>query len=108
MWVLCLPFAEVKQKRLLTADQETAFGSEDFKFVLGYPLTDVKLLAFYCPLVAVALAFVYLITSTILQAGFNMMRFLILGILVAPPIFYANMVLGGMLGRALFKSGDKI
>lgn len=262
---LCLPFAEVKQKRLLTADQETAFGSEDFKFALGYPLTETftllgiaaiygagfyslsfyslanigvvlgsigllpafvvnammfgcvsliikrletgrtdsedifdlsyllsefwtpvrlaagiflaigwptvlglklssvsfveqtpfnrllifawtifyypiallvasvsgsfwatinplvglsvihklgaaffKLLAFYCLLVAVALAFVYLITSTILQAGFNMMLFLILGILVAPPIFYANMVLGCLLGRALFKAGDKI
>lgn len=69
--------------------------------------TFVLLFSFYLILVAIAAAAVYLISSVFFRAGFNMMLFLMLGLFVAPPIFYANMVLAGLIGRALFKHSDQ-
>ncbi|MEW6130391.1 MAG: hypothetical protein AB1757_25380 [Acidobacteriota bacterium] len=70
--------------------------------------TFLRLFGFYLILVAIASTAVYLISAVFLRAGFNIVLFLSLGLFVAPPIFYANMVLAALIGRALFKHGDQL
>jgi hypothetical protein len=45
---------------------------------------------------------------SVLRYTFHPLIVLILVLIVGPPIFYANMVTAALIGRALFKVGDKI
>ena len=37
---------------------------------------------------------------------FNLPLYLILGVIIGPPVFYTNMVIASIMGRALFKRGE--
>jgi hypothetical protein len=70
-----------------------------------------KLLAMYLLLFAVVVVLMAILAKSILPTGVNLLTiiiFAIAGIFIAPPFFYANMVLASMLGRVLFKYGDRI
>ena len=47
-----------------------------------------------------------LIALTLMPAGVSLPIYLTFGIFVGPPIFYANMVIACLVGRALFKCAD--
>jgi hypothetical protein len=73
--------------------------------------TYFQLLAMYFAVFAAALVLLALLATFILPTGFNLLTliiFVIAGAIIAPPFFYANMVLASMLGRLLFKCGEKI
>lgn len=55
---------------------------------------------------AVSLAAIFLVS--VLRYTFHPLVVLILVLIVGPPIFYANMVTAALIGRALFRVGDKI
>jgi hypothetical protein len=71
----------------------------------------VKLLAMYLPVMLLAFAFIAAIAKSVLPEGFSiatLFSFLLFGVIIAPPFFYANMVLASLLGRILFKCGDRL
>jgi hypothetical protein len=70
-----------------------------------------KLLAMYLLLFAVVIVLTGILAKSILPAGGNLLTiiiFAIAGIFIVPPFFYANLVLASLLGRVLFKHGDRI
>jgi hypothetical protein len=67
-----------------------------------------KLLLMYLTVSGVATIYVAGVIVTMLPAGFNPIIYMTMGIVIAPGVFYANMVIGCLIGRAVFKSGDRL
>jgi hypothetical protein len=71
----------------------------------------LKLLAMYLLMLPVVVILMGVLYKSIVPTGVNLLTiiiFVIAGIFIAPPFFYGNMVLASLLGRALFKYGDRI
>jgi hypothetical protein len=65
-----------------------------------------KLFGLYLPVLGATGSGVVWIASSVLPQGVNLPVYLILGILAGPLMFYANMVIACLIGRALFKHPD--
>ncbi|HUK89463.1 MAG TPA: hypothetical protein VLZ81_03615 [Blastocatellia bacterium] len=57
---------------------------------------------------APVLAIILLIASRVLPQGVSLPLYLTFGVFTGPPLFYADMVTACLVGRALFKSGDRL
>jgi hypothetical protein len=71
----------------------------------------LKLLAMYLLMLPVVVVLMGILYKSIVPTGVNLLTiiiFVIAGIFIAPSFFYGNMVLASLLGRALFKYGDRI
>jgi hypothetical protein len=70
-----------------------------------------KLLAKYLAVIVVTSMVIWGLGISLLPASFNLLTliiFLLVGMVLAPPLFYANMVLASLLGRLLLKCGERI
>jgi hypothetical protein len=66
-----------------------------------------RLLAMCLSIMLAIGASIALIALTLLPAEVSLPIYLTLGVVVGPPIFYANMVIACLVGRALFKCSDR-
>ncbi|MGH9760864.1 MAG: hypothetical protein ACREAC_08475, partial [Blastocatellia bacterium] len=68
----------------------------------------LRFLACYLVVVAALGILLRLVALPVLEAGFSFPTYLVLGLVLGPPIFYANVAIACLIGRALFKSGPDV